>query len=142
MDVAAYDVLRVVTAAAVAKWPTETVETQREYFDRAEQVRTTASMTEAPLLQFIGGLKHHETPAPGAPLGFASLNGPFPAQPMLVEKYQDQHGFAQSVRRFVDNRGFYTAALEGFPSSITSGEGEFPLTPVTTRYMRLYSSLQ
>ena len=56
--------------------------------------------------------------APGAPLKFASLNGPFPAQPLLVEKYQDTHNFAATVQRFIKSRGFYTPPLSGFPATV------------------------
>ena len=45
----------------------------------------------------------HTDTAPGPPLGLASLNGPFPARPLLIERYQDEHNFAKSVQRFIKN---------------------------------------
>ena len=54
---------------------------------------------------------------PNAPLPLASLDGPFPAMPLLVEKYQRVHRFAASVSRFKRNRGFYTEALP-FPATV------------------------
>ena len=52
------------------------------------------------------------------PLGFASLDGPFPAQPLLVEAYQEKWSFAVPVQRFQKNRGFYTQPLEHFRPTV------------------------
>ena len=57
---------------------------------------------------------------PGAPLGLASLDGEFPIQPELVEKYQDEHNFKATVDHFKQNykSGFYTSPLCGFPEEV------------------------
>ena len=55
---------------------------------------------------------------PKPPLEFAALTGEFPAEPLLVEQYQDTHNFAKVVERFQKNRGFYTRPLEGFPDTV------------------------
>ena len=55
--------------------------------------------------------------APSALLPFASVDGPYPALPSLVENYQRKHRFAASVAWFKRNRGFYTEALP-FPATV------------------------
>ena len=53
------------------------------------------------------------------PWNIASLDGPFPVHPQLVEEYQDTHGFAKTVQRFKKKRGFDTQPLSGFPEKVT-----------------------
>ena len=58
------------------------------------------------------------------PLGIASLDGPHPLQPRLVESYQDEHTFRGVVQKFKEDRlvakgqHFYTPPLDGFESGV------------------------
>ena len=53
-------------------------------------------------------------------MGLASLDGEYPIQPELVEKYQDEHNFKATVDHFKQNHksGFYTSPLCGFPEEV------------------------
>ena len=117
-----HEQLAAVNAAAMTKWKRESAASQEEYQARAAQLRNEATSTAAPLRLLAtndADTAEPEATAQGAPLPFAALDGPFPILPLHVEQHQDKHKFAACVKRFTDNRGFYTAPLAGFPATVT-----------------------
>ena len=119
-DLEGYDstkILPVVTAAALERWPSEPGDKKAEYEDRAKQNRADAP-EEGTLRNLVRQPKSELPVDDTHPLGFASLDGPFPALPLKVEEYQEVHNFAKTVQRFQAKRGFYTKPLEGFPGTV------------------------
>ena len=116
------DLLHVVTSEALKLWPLETEATRARYEDQARASREDATANMPPLKRALTQESQEEQGEDQenqeGPLGFASLDGPFPALPSMVEKYQQDHGFAKSVERFRKAHEFYTAPLDGFPKEI------------------------
>ena len=110
--------LQAVVAKALPKWAEEAEDTKAEYETRATKCRDEATTT-APLRHDVQEEEEGAQPEGSCgPLGFAALDGQFPALPMMVEEYQDANNFAKSVQRFCKNRGFYTQPMEGFPETV------------------------
>lgn len=111
--------IRTVTAVAAEKRPQESEETRAEYAIQAAHFRNEASAATAPLRHVVSAEPTETTDtAPRPPLEFGLLNGPFPAQPLLVEEYQAKHNFAKDAHRFICDRRFYTQAFGGFPETV------------------------
>ena len=88
-DVTRGDVLKTVSAAALAKWPGECEEVRKSCEEEASQVREASKATAATLQKPLSFRLDSETKGEKreAPLGMACLDGPFPARPLLVEAF-------------------------------------------------------
>ena len=132
--------MHAVRPITLERWASESEETRSKYQAYARESRIQ-NQSKPTLLQ--QALQQDQTVRERqfesmAPLGIASLDGPFPPQPRLVEAYQDKHGFAAVVREFKKNRGlaegqdFYTRPLENFERGVK--------TQVRPRHCLLYTS--
>ena len=114
-------------AVALEKWAGESYETREDYRSRArqerEQNKSKPTVMQQALWQDQVALERAE--AEMGPLGIASMDGDFPAQPLLVEKFQEEHGFYKTVAKFKHARGIgdkhgsiYTAPLADFDTPL------------------------
>ena len=110
--------MKYVTVEAVTRWTEEEEDTRDEYENRAKKARDDASAAgPAPLQRSLRAsasqVEEDRIVPEEGPLNMASLNGPYPVVPELVERYQDEHNFTKSVERFMKNADSTQILLRG-----------------------------
>ena len=94
-DIAREYAMHSIRSITLARWASESEETKSEYRAEAKEMRRQSQSRPTRLqqaLQHDKTIRSREFESMG-PLGIASLDGPFPPQPRLVEAYQDKHSF-------------------------------------------------